>query len=567
MDGTASSAEDTEISENFRRMKQTFRDVVADGAGVIDMDHFLAVMSDMLNFSHWQVQKLLRAFRPQSDGPIECDPFFDWLITDTEFGPGIRKRLSGQDVLKDLKAGLLAAAANCDKLEVFLADSITKKSDREHLLNLASAILKHKEEHDSHQIDERRLRTIFNECDADGSGDISVGELALALDRDAQMAREYGWKPIWSGDATDIEQIFVAADEDEDGGLSWDEFYNVMCHERKVIAAKQAVHTEDQNFITHSPSILAPGSARVTEWDLDYWKMQEKDQFSLVLQALEAFGCFSELQVTVTVLRNFFMAIGQSYRDIPYHNFLHAISTVHYAFKLVEVSELSPRLLKEELFALIIGALCHDVDHRGRNTAFEVMTLSSLAMRYNDRSPLENHHCATAFDIALNAESEDKCNIFKRMESDSFRKVRQHMVSGILGTDMSFHNHQKNKLDKALEHGLDKFCDDKEFVVGLFLHTADIGNPMMSPAVADQWGRRVNEEFTAQVEEEARLGIPVTAMMSGLEDPKKAAKSKIGFIDFVITPLVTPLFILLPKLSVPKKYLQEGRESAKKQAA
>lgn len=56
--------------------------------------------------------------------------------------------------------------------------------------------------------------------------------------------------------------------------------------------------------------------------------------------------------------------------------------------------------------------------------------------RYNDISPLENHHCSVAFRIL---ENED-CNIFKSFSSDMFKQVREGMIRCILATDMARHN-------------------------------------------------------------------------------------------------------------------------------
>ena len=47
-----------------------------------------------------------------------------------------------------------------------------------------------------------------------------------------------------------------------------------------------------------------------------------------------------------------------------------------------------------EIFALLISAICHDFEHPGLNNTFLANTSNSLALRYNDRSILENHHCA-----------------------------------------------------------------------------------------------------------------------------------------------------------------------------
>lgn len=47
-------------------------------------------------------------------------------------------------------------------------------------------------------------------------------------------------------------------------------------------------------------------------------------------------------------------------------------------------------------------------------------TLFIFACRYNDISPLENHHCSIAFRLLEHPE----CNIFKNFSSDTFKWVR-----------------------------------------------------------------------------------------------------------------------------------------------
>jgi len=54
----------------------------------------------------------------------------------------------------------------------------------------------------------------------------------------------------------------------------------------------------------------------------------------------------------------------------------------------------------------------------------QINARTELALRYNDISPLENHHCSVAFEIL-----EDKdVNILAHMDSDTFRRVREGMI-------------------------------------------------------------------------------------------------------------------------------------------
>lgn len=50
-----------------------------------------------------------------------------------------------------------------------------------------------------------------------------------------------------------------------------------------------------------------------------------------------------------------------------------------------------------EIFSLLFAALIHDFEHTGRTNNFHVNVGTELALLYNDRSVLENHHVSAAF--------------------------------------------------------------------------------------------------------------------------------------------------------------------------
>lgn len=47
------------------------------------------------------------------------------------------------------------------------------------------------------------------------------------------------------------------------------------------------------------------------------------------------------------------------------------------------------------------SAIIHDFQHGGVNNDFLIKTAHPIALTYNDQSPLENHHLATAFQVFL----------------------------------------------------------------------------------------------------------------------------------------------------------------------
>ena len=63
------------------------------------------------------------------------------------------------------------------------------------------------------------------------------------------------------------------------------------------------------------------------------------------------------------------------------------------------------------------------------STRYQINARTELAVRYNDISPLENHHCAVAFQIL----SLPECNIFANVDPEAFKQIRQvRYTSGIL---------------------------------------------------------------------------------------------------------------------------------------
>lgn len=65
----------------------------------------------------------------------------------------------------------------------------------------------------------------------------------------------------------------------------------------------------------------------------------------------------------------------------------------------------------------------HDFEHGGLTNDFLVNSLDGLAVRYNDRSPLENHHLAAAFTLMRQPDF-DFISAVPKGDFDKFRKVR-----------------------------------------------------------------------------------------------------------------------------------------------
>ena len=71
----------------------------------------------------------------------------------------------------------------------------------------------------------------------------------------------------------------------------------------------------------------------------------------------------------------------------------------------------------------------------------------------------------------------------------------------------------------------------------MIIHTADFNGGAKIFEVSRVWSERVNKEFSAQYEEEGRLGITQTPFLKDLDRLHVLAKSEMGFFKVIVRPL------------------------------
>ena len=170
---------------------------------------------------------------------------------------------------------------------------------------------------------------------------------------------------------------------------------------------------------------------------------------------------------------NFIKAIQGGYRsDLPYHNSAHAADVVqmfHYFIKTCKAREFS-NLSSGDISACVISAAIHDYQHPGLNNSFLINSADTLAILYNDRSVLENHHVASSFKLLNKQEN----NFFIDMPPEAIRQYRTLMIQLVLATDFSKHFKDLGKFKLI-------YCDSKvepqkNVMLKMLMHAADISN-------------------------------------------------------------------------------------------
>lgn len=139
-----------------------------------------------------------------------------------------------------------------------------------------------------------------------------------------------------------------------------------------------------------------------------------------------------------------------------------------------------------------MAAAAHDFEHPGFTNQYLISTMSELAIKYNDRSPLENHHVSKIFFIL----KEDKYNFLINLPAADTKLFRERLISMILTTDNSQHFVLLAKLKGRLAaKDFDPIEKDKAMCFDLILHAADISNPFKPFHIYEQWTHRILDEF------------------------------------------------------------------------
>ncbi|XP_054098108.1 cGMP-inhibited 3',5'-cyclic phosphodiesterase 3B isoform X9 [Callithrix jacchus] len=294
---------------------------------------------------------------------------------------------------------------------------------------------------------------------------------------------------------------------------------------------------------------------------------------------------------------NYFRALENGYRDIPYHNRIHATDVLHAVWYLTTrpipglqqihngcgtgnetdsddrinhgqiayISSkscsipdesygcLSSNIPALELMALYVAAAMHDYDHPGRTNAFLVATNAPQAVLYNDKSVLENHHAASAWNLYL---SRPEYNFLLNLDHVEFKRFRFLVIEAILATDLKKHfdflAEFNSKANDVNSNGIEwRNENDRLLVCQVCIKLADINGPAKVRDLHLKWTEGIVNEFYEQEsllaliirksqdiyqgDEEANLGLPISPFMD--RSSPQLAKLQESFITHIVGPL------------------------------
>ncbi|XP_029567382.1 high affinity cGMP-specific 3',5'-cyclic phosphodiesterase 9A isoform X2 [Salmo trutta] len=274
----------------------------------------------------------------------------------------------------------------------------------------------------------------------------------------------------------------------------------------------------------------------------DNWQWEDAEIMVLLQVMYTDLDFIATFNIEPEVLHQFLYEVYKRYNNIPFHNFKHCFCVTQMMYGLIWLTDLKSKIDSIDLLTMLTSAVCHDLDHTGYNNAYQINARTELALRYNDISPLENHHCAVAFEILEKNEN----NIFRNLTTEQYKRIREGIIKCILATDMTRHNEILNKFKSILPVFDFSNKDHRDVLMMIMIKVSDISNEARPMDVAEPWLDCLLQEFYNQSDMEKLEGLPVTPFMD--RDKVTKPSSQTGFIGFVLLPLFIELANLFPCL-------------------
>ncbi|OCH89218.1 HD-domain/PDEase-like protein [Obba rivulosa] len=366
---------------------------------------------------------------------------------------------------------------------------------------------------------------------------VDVGGLALALGEQGSGHGWGGWEDAENGE-TGYAEVLI----------------DVRAHTESILNMEPVqspafVYMEDDTRCRLIESLCS--------WNFEPHKLPEEEVIACSYILFEALYRIEGMQDAVGIplsrIATFLHHLRQIYRrGNTYHNFQHALdvfqATHHFLFCAGVVPPVSilldadgrtwtrdkddtllSCLTCEDLFALYIAAVGHDVGHPGLTNSFLKNAKTPLAQVYDDKSVLEQMHYSLILQIMRHT---GLGSLLDHSQPGSFRKL---LLGTVLATDLGVHNEFMQNFEDLLAGKQDRQFRRRVVLCQAIIKCADISNPGRPYLVSQHWASALEAEWSSQLLLEQHLQLPASVKPS--DNPLSEAQVQIWFINAFAHPL------------------------------
>jgi hypothetical protein len=249
-------------------------------------------------------------------------------------------------------------------------------------------------------------------------------------------------------------------------------------------------------------------------------------------------------------LRDFLTTIGNLYNDNPFHNFEHACHVAMSTKKLLDRVVLTKEREKVDInidpltkFAIIFGAIVHDVDHQGVTNGQLIKEEDEVAKKYDNKSVAEQNSFDVAWDLFMSRRFKDLHQHMFKTEDD-MKRFRRVVATVVLATDIfdpTLRESRENRWEKVFEDTPER-CPEKLvsaeisswktiIVIEHLIQASDVAHTMQHWNVYQKWNHRLFQEFMAAYNSGRSTVNPADGWYKG----------ELSFFDNYVIPLAKKL--------------------------
>ncbi|KAF5278629.1 hypothetical protein FQA39_LY00671 [Lamprigera yunnana] len=249
----------------------------------------------------------------------------------------------------------------------------------------------------------------------------------------------------------------------------------------------------------------------------------------------------------------FILSVRKSYRDNFYHHWGHGFCVCHCMYNIIKRN--MEVFNETERKALIIGTLCHDIDHRGFGNNFLHLVEHPWTFMYEE-SVLENHHYFVTM-ILL-----QEYNIFNSISSEEFEILSKELKKLILSTDLVQYFKFRTRLTQIYYEDEFDWSNPlhRDLIKAIMMTTCDLCGMCKPYNISKKMTENLYREFYIQGDIEKTYGLCPLSMMDR-ERSNEIPEDQAQFITVVLMPCVELLETLLPNTADLTEGARKVREA------
>ncbi|XP_026552796.1 dual 3',5'-cyclic-AMP and -GMP phosphodiesterase 11A [Pseudonaja textilis] len=273
------------------------------------------------------------------------------------------------------------------------------------------------------------------------------------------------------------------------------------------------------------------------------------DTDAMITAALRMFmelGIVQKFRIDYETLCRWLLTVRKNYRMVLYHNWRHAFNVCQLMFAMLTTAGFQEILTEIEILALIVGCLCHDLDHRGTNNAFQAKIGSALAQLYGTSATLEHHH----FNHAVMILQSEGHNIFANLSSKDYSDLMQLLKKSILATDLTLYFEKRTEFFELVNKGDYNWNVkyQREVFRSMLMTACDLGAATKPWEISRQVAELVTSEFFEQGDRErSELKLTPSAIFDR-NRKDELPRLQLEWIDSICMPLYQALVKVNGKL-------------------